>query len=286
MIAYRESIGAAKVILQGDRLTVGADRRVHGPGVEQGRPHRAATPSGSLWIGTGSGADVFGADWSLVRALRQARRHDQRRPRSERLLRRAGRHRLARLEPRAHPVPGRDDARARAAPPIVVITNVAGRKTRPLIRHGRASLGPGERNFSVSWAGLTFIEPRQVRYRHRMVGLVDQYTETELTEARFPALPTRQVPLRGRSASSADGKVSVTPAVFPLRGPGRVVADASGREILWVLVVAAAASSRSSAGGRATSKPSAGAWRRRWRPAAPSSPRPTASCARRRSPTR
>src|SRR5262249_45854363 len=61
IVAYRESIGAARVIIQGDRLTVtGIDTAsglVSNKVVLLGRD-----AGGSLWIGTGTGADVFGPD--------------------------------------------------------------------------------------------------------------------------------------------------------------------------------------------------------------------------------
>ena len=41
VVAYRESIGAARVIIEGDRMTVQADRRRERPDLEQGRPARA-----------------------------------------------------------------------------------------------------------------------------------------------------------------------------------------------------------------------------------------------------
>ena len=65
VVAYRESIGAAKVILQGDRLTVRpidtSTGLVSNKVVLVGRD-----ASGAVWIGTGSGADVFGPDWALA----------------------------------------------------------------------------------------------------------------------------------------------------------------------------------------------------------------------------
>ena len=60
-----------------------------------------------------------------------------------------------------------------------------------------------------------------------MVGLVDQYTETELTEARFPALPSGKYRFEVLCVS-ADGKALAPAGRFRARGQGRVVADALG----------------------------------------------------------
>jgi len=212
VIAYREAIGAAKIILQGDRLTVRpidvSTGLVSNKVVLIGRD-----AAGAIWIGTGSGADVYGTDWSL--AARYGRLDGMI---SEDLDQNAflaepdgtvwlGSSRgLIRSQGGIPPAP--------EPPPTVVLTNVSA-GDRPLRATAEASLSPNERNVSVSWAGLTYIEPRKVRYRHRMAGLVDQYTETELTEARFPALPSGRYRFEVLCVS-ARGKVSATPAVFTL----------------------------------------------------------------------
>ncbi len=233
VIAYRESIGAARVIVQGDTLTVRAidasTGLVSNKVVLLGRD-----AGGSLWIGTGTGADVFGPDGR--RAARYGRPDGMV---SDDLDQNAflaepdggvwlGSSRgLIRYEPGTTPAP-------QPAPPIVITSAEAGGRaldpTRPVV------VGSSERNFSVSWAGLTFIEPRRVRYRHRMVGLVDQDTETDLTEARFPALPTGTYRFEVVCVS-ADGKVSRIPAVMAIRVNAawwqRVWA-----KILWAVVAA------------------------------------------------
>ncbi|MFY9551565.1 MAG: two-component regulator propeller domain-containing protein, partial [Thermoanaerobaculia bacterium] len=65
VLAYRESIGAAKVIVQDERITVRpidlSMGLVSNKVVLVGRD-----ATGALWIGTGSGADVFGADWAVA----------------------------------------------------------------------------------------------------------------------------------------------------------------------------------------------------------------------------
>ncbi len=235
VIAYRESIGGAKVILQGDRLTVRpidvSTGLVSNKVVLIGRD-----ASGATWIGTGSGADVFGTSWSLAARYGKADGMI-----SDDLDQNAffaepdgtvwlGSSRgLIRFQAGIPPAP--------EPPPQVVITNVSA-GDHPLDPAVPAALPPRERNFSVSWAGLTYVDPRRVRYKHRMVGLVDSYTETELTEARFPALPTGKYRFEVLCVSAL-GKESRQPAVFTLE-----VRPAWWQtiwvRILWVIAAAAA----------------------------------------------
>lgn len=213
VVAYREPIGAEKILVDGDRLAVHpittSTGLVSNKVVLLGRD-----VSGALWIGTGSGANVFGRDWSRVRTLGKLDGMI-----SEDLDQNAfldepdgtvwlGSSRgLIRYQPAASPAP-------RPWPGVVITEVRAGNKR--LDSYQRAVLGPEERDFSASWAGLTFLEPRRVRFRYRMVGLVDEYTETDLTEARFPALPTGDYTFEVLCVS-ATGQVSKRPAAVSLR---------------------------------------------------------------------
>ena len=213
VVAYREAIGGAKVILQGDRLTVRpidvSMGLVSNKVVLVGRD-----AAGSTWIGTGSGADVYGPAWALV-----ARYGKGNGMISDDLDQNAffadadgtvwlGSSRgLVRVRSGIPPAP--------EPQPNVVITAVSTGERR-LDPSAEAILGPRERNFSVAWAGLTFVEPRKVRYRYRLTGLVDQYTETELTEARFPALPSGDYRFEVLCISAL-GKESSRPAAFAFR---------------------------------------------------------------------
>jgi diguanylate cyclase (GGDEF)-like protein len=235
VVAYRESIGAAKVILQGDRLTVRpidvSAGLVSNKVVLAGRD-----ASGAMWIGTGSGADVFGTNWSP--AARYGKSDGMI---SDDLDQNAfladpdgivwlGSSRgVIRFRSGISPAP--------EPPPEVVITNVSA-GDRPLDVGVPATLPPWERNFGVSWAGLTYIEPRRVRYKHRMIGLVDQYTETELTEARFPALPAGKYRFEVLCVSAV-GKESRQPAFFALEVKPAWWQTVWAR-ILWVLAAAGA----------------------------------------------
>jgi diguanylate cyclase (GGDEF)-like protein len=213
VVAYRESIGGAKVVLQGDRLTVRpievATGLVSNKVVLVGRD-----ASGALWIGTGSGADVYDRSWALAARYGKANGMI-----SDDLDQNAyfadadgtvwlGSSRgLVRFRSGIPPAP-------QPTPDVVITSVTAGeRRLDPALA---ATLSTRERNFSIAWAGLTFVEPRKVRYRYRMIGLLDQYTETDLTEARFPALPSGDYRFEVLCVSAL-GKPSRQPAVFSLR---------------------------------------------------------------------
>jgi diguanylate cyclase (GGDEF)-like protein len=212
VVAYREPIGAEKIVLDGDRLT--AHPITTSTGLVSNKVVLVGKDaSGALWIGTGSGADVFAPDWSPI-----ARYGKPDGMISEDLDQNAF---LAESDGTVWLGSSRGlirfQAGGKAAPqpaPTVVITEVrvGDRRLDPT---QRAVLPPGERDFSASWAGLTFVEPRRVRFRYRMIGLVDQFTETDLTETRFPALPTGEYRFEVLCVS-ASGAVSRQPAGFAL----------------------------------------------------------------------
>jgi diguanylate cyclase (GGDEF)-like protein len=227
VVAYREPIGAEKIVLDGDRLTVHpittATGLVSNKVVLVGRD-----ASGALWIGTGSGADVFGRDWSRIAQYGKPDGMISEDLDQNAFLAEAdgtvwlGSSRgLIRFQAGAAPVA--------PPPPTVVITDVRV-GDRHLEPGQSAVLDPRDRDFSASWAGLTFVEPRKVRFRYRMLGLGDQYTETDLTEARFPAMPTGEYHFEVLCVSAA-GKVSRQPAVVSLQ------VRAAWWERWWVRVI-------------------------------------------------
>ena len=213
VVAYREAIGGAKVTLEGERISVrsldSSSGLTSNKIVLLGRD-----ASGALWVGTGSGVDVFGGDWSRAAHYGKASGMI-----SEDLDQNAF---LADPDGTVWLGTSRGLIRYQSAPtaapppPPTVVIKEAHAGERRLDPTKPAELRPGERNFTVSWSGLTFVEPRRVRYRQRMVGLVDQYTETDLTEARFPALPTGRYRFEVVCVSAA-GRPSRVPAVFELQ---------------------------------------------------------------------
>jgi len=211
-VAYRESIGAAKIILQGDRLTVRpvdtSTGLVSNKVVLIGRD-----AGGSLWFGTGSGVDVYDGAWKPSASYGKADGMVSSDLDQNAFLAEAdgtvwlGSSRgLVRFQGGYSPPPP-------PPPSVVIVAARAG--DRALASGVPVVLGAGERDVSLSWRGLTFYEPTKVRYRQRMVGLVDQYTETDLTEARFPALPSGRFRFEVLCVS-ARGEVSRDPAVFAI----------------------------------------------------------------------
>ena len=235
VVAYREPIGAAKVILQGDKLTVRpistSTGLVSNKVVLVGRD-----ATGALWFGSGSGADVFGPDWS-----RMARYGKSDGMISEDLDQNAffaepdgtvwlGSSRgLIRFQAGSTPS-------AQPPPPVVIMDVREG--DRYLDPDRPAVLDTKEGNLSVSWSGLTFVEPHKVRYRYRMVGLVDSWTETDLTEAAFQALPSGKYRFEVVCVSAA-GKTSRQPAVFALEVKA-VWWEMWWARLLWLLPAAGA----------------------------------------------
>ena len=280
VVAYREPIGAEKILIHGDRLV--ARPISTNTGLVSNKVVLTGTDaSGSVWIGTGSGADLFASDWSKRQRFGKSDGMVSEDLDQNAFLAEAdgtvwlGSSRgLIRFRADAGPPP-------QTPPPVVFLSVRAG--DRRLDPSRKAVLSMRERDFRVTWAGLTFVERSRVRFRYRMVGLGDQYTDTDSTEARFPALPTGEYRFEVVCVSAA-GKVSRQPAAFSFRVSrrgGRPGGRAgSGR-------CSPQSRSRSSSGGaRGISRRSAGVWKRRSPPAARSSPLPIGSCARPPSPMR
>ncbi len=213
VVAYREPIGAEKVVVQGDRLTVRPISTKTGL-VSNKVVLVGKDAAGALWIGTGSGANAFGRDWSGGRRYGKADGMISEDLDQNAFLAEAdgtvwlGSSRgLVRFHGNGGPPP--------EPAPAVVLTEVrvGDRRLDPFASSGGSAR---ERDFSASWAGLTFIEPRKVRFRYRMAGLEDRFTETSLTEARFPVLPAGEYRFEVVCVSAA-GRVSARPATFSLR---------------------------------------------------------------------
>lgn len=78
------------------------------------------------------------------------------------------------------------------------------------------AVGPDESTLEVSFAGLTFRKPEDVRFRYRLLGFEDSPTETPQREARYPRLPPGEYVLEV-SARNDEGTWSVEPARFRFR---------------------------------------------------------------------
>lgn len=106
--------------------------------------------------------------------------------------------------------PGTSSAK-RLPPPVVLLEAWAG--GRPLDLTTPARLSRRERDVRLSWAALTFIEPKRVKYIYRLVGLDAPPVETSVAEARYPALPSGDYRLEV-TAVPASGLRSEKPATF------------------------------------------------------------------------
>ena len=68
--------------------------------------------------------------------------------------------------------------------PLTVAPDRPGSGPEPLV------LPPGYNRFEVHYAGLTFLAPESVRFRHRLRGLSDEWEEADRSRvAQFRALP-------------------------------------------------------------------------------------------------
>ena len=109
-----------------------------------------------------------------------------------------------------HYVPERVERRH--VPPPVVFTSIqAG--DRLLQAGSPAVLDRGERDLSVSWAALTFVDPQSVRYEYRLAGLSSDPHTTTRDQMIFSQLPSGHYRLEV-VAVAASGVRSTRPAVF------------------------------------------------------------------------
>ncbi len=109
-----------------------------------------------------------------------------------------------------HFSPGVPQAR-RLPPPVVILEAWAG--GRKLDLRAPARLSRRERDLRLSWAALTFIEPKRVKYIYRLVGLDSRPVETKVPEVRYSALAPGDYRLEV-TAISAAGMPSQRPATF------------------------------------------------------------------------
>jgi signal transduction histidine kinase/ligand-binding sensor domain-containing protein/ActR/RegA family two-component response regulator len=73
-----------------------------------------------------------------------------------------------------------------------------------------------ERDFLVSFSGLTFLSEKNVRFRYRLVGLDRDWIETALREARYSSLPANDYTFQVE-ARNAGGPWSPSPATLSFR---------------------------------------------------------------------
>lgn len=94
------------------------------------------------------------------------------------------------------------DASFNANPPSVQIENVLIERETVAFRDG-ITLRANDNNLEVRYAGITFIKPEQVKFRYRIEGLEENWTEVAtLREVYFPFLPGGEYTFRVTAANS------------------------------------------------------------------------------------
>jgi len=210
VIGYREALGVARIRVHPDRLEF-AQNAPRGALRSDMVQFVGRDASDQLWVGGDRGLDVFDADG---RPRRRFGRSDG--LPTEDMDQNAffadeggvvwlGTSRgLVRYRP--------SDPLAVEPPPNVVLTEIATPRRRLAVGE-QPSLRRDERSLTVSWAGLTFRDPYAIRYRYRLVGIEDDFVETEQTGARYPGLPAGRYRFEVL-AVGADGSLSASPAAF------------------------------------------------------------------------
>ncbi len=218
IVGYREALGAAFVDVEPDRLRL--------------RPLSAATglsfdkvlflgrdTGGALWVGGGAGVDVlrpgrrplhFGSAGGLA-TEDMSQNAFLAEPDGAVWLG------TSRGLVRHRPQPG--GARRLPLPILFTEVTAGGRRLDPAGPPGNppAALGRGERALRVAWAAPTFLDPRRLRFRYRLVGLEEEQVETSAHEVRFPPLPAGSYRLEvvAVAPDPAGGeRVSPRPATF------------------------------------------------------------------------
>jgi signal transduction histidine kinase/ligand-binding sensor domain-containing protein/CheY-like chemotaxis protein len=114
---------------------------------------------------------------------------------------------LSRYHPSGRSVP-------QVAPPVVVTGLRFGERPSDPAVHAEVPFR--DRDFLVTFAGLSFLSEKNVRFRYRLEGLEDRWTETAEREARYPSLPPGSYRFQV-AARSAGGPWSPVPAAVSFR---------------------------------------------------------------------
>lgn len=125
-------------------------------------------------------------------------------------------------------------AYANALPPPVLIEAVTLERA-PVEFRGGVTVEPGQRDLEISYTGLSYVKPEQVKFRYRLEGLRDEWVEAGTRRtAYFPYLPPGSYTFRVVAANS-DGVWNDVGACIP------VVVRAPFWERWWFRLLCAAA---------------------------------------------
>ncbi len=210
VVGHREAPGLDRVVvLPGDRLFI--TPLAPAPGAPRAKTvFLGFDAAGALWAGTTAGVDVYPvagppihygrADGLLSDDLNQLAFFPER----DGTVWFGTSRGLVRYRPGPREAP-------RPRPPVVLLEAWAG--GRRLDVPAPARLSRKERDLRISWAALTFVAPRQVRYRYRLVGLDAPWVETSLGEISYSALPSGDYRFEV-AATLADGSEASAPATW------------------------------------------------------------------------
>ena len=219
IVGYREALGAERISLDRGRFTARPLNRQNGLTSDKvifvGHDAR-----GRLWIGSGSGVDVLADGAAREGGSGSPTAHSGR---SSGLISEDMSQNAFFAEPDGTVWLGTSrglvrfrsglESVASPAPPVVLTDFEAGHRRLDPTRFAR--LSHQDRHVRIAWAGLTFLDPKKVRFRYRLSGLDEAFTETSSTEVNFPALPTGQYRFEV-AAISAAGRQSEKPATLSI----------------------------------------------------------------------
>ena len=209
-LAYRESLGVARLTFAGGRLQIqGFDKRrgLHADDIS----FLSSDKRNRVWVGTDDGVDVFdGRSWRHLSPADGLLWNDCV---SHAFLEDAdGSVWIGTSQGLSHYSPPQAQS---GVPPPVLLT---------WARLGADAFDPAastpevpyrNRSFQVGFTALTFRNERDVRFRYRLLGIHDDWMETDDRKAGYPGLPAGAYTLEV-TARTQDGS-SVEPARFSFR---------------------------------------------------------------------
>jgi diguanylate cyclase (GGDEF)-like protein len=205
MVGYREALGADRVVAHGDHIEVRPLRLSSAKVLFLGRDAR-----GCLWVGTDAGIDVVQGEERIAHFGKADGLASNDMDQNAFFAEADGTvwfgtsRGLVRHRPTA--------TTRRPLPPRIVLTECRG-GDRVLDLEAAARLSGRERQFTVEWAGLAFSDPKSIRYRYRLVGLEDSWSETSAVEKTYGNIGRGQYRFEV-FAVSATGVSSTAPAAF------------------------------------------------------------------------
>ncbi|MBZ5726666.1 MAG: response regulator [Acidobacteriia bacterium] len=184
-VAYREPIGLSRLTFAGGRL------QVENLSKKDGLPSDYAIFFGldsrrRLWVGTDTGVAVRSAGRWIVYTHEDGLGWDDCAansfwPEPDGSVWIGTLKGLSRFRPAGQPLPA-------PAPPAVITSVRFGGHAADMAATSRVAFR--DRDFQVSFSGLTFLREKHVLFRYRLAGLEEGWTETGSREARYSSLPS------------------------------------------------------------------------------------------------